>query len=183
MMMSPGAGQISTDTAEALMRRALDEARDNLDRGGVPIGSVIAVRGGDVLALGRNTKHETGEPLAHAEVNALRELGRLLRERDASDDPTNGDTIEPRRLVLVSTLEPCVMCLGAALEMGLGGVVYGLEAPSNGAGSRVRDERRMPSVRGGVLRAPCRELFERYAAARPDADAAGFVNTLLRLTE
>jgi tRNA(adenine34) deaminase len=164
----------------------------------VPIGAVVAHRDGRVLAVGANRKHITGDPIDHAEMVALRTL--TAGERDStsigagglnenatsgeSDEPdADREAVAPADLVLVTTLEPCVMCLGAALELGIGHVVYGLEAPSNGAGSRVRDERRMPTLKGGVLRTECRALFERHGDARDQGSGAGgFVRTLLRLT-
>jgi creatinine deaminase len=94
----------------ALLRQALDEARQGLREGGLPIGSVLADRQGQVVARGHNLRVQTGDPTAHAETVCLRNAG---RRRDWTE------------LTLVSTLSPCVMCTGAALLFRIPHVVIG----------------------------------------------------------
>jgi len=83
-----------------LLLAAVAEARQGLNEGGLPIGSVLADANGAIVARGHNLRVQSGDPTAHAEVVCIRNAG---RRRDWS------------RLVLVSTLSPCVMCTGAAL--------------------------------------------------------------------
>ena len=116
----------------AAMRLALDEARDALAHGDVPIGAVV-LHDGHVVARRHNERELTGDPTAHAEVLALRdaaaELGRW-RLTDAT---------------LVVTLEPCPMCAGAAWAARLGRLVFGAaDLKAGAAGSLhnlVADER------------------------------------------
>jgi len=84
----------------SLVRAALSEARTGLSEGGLPIGSVLADRGGNVVARGHNLRVQSGDPTAHAETVCIRNAG---RRRDWPE------------LTLVSTLSPCIMCTGTAL--------------------------------------------------------------------
>ena len=85
---------------QELLREALEEARIGLQTGGLPIGSVLADRNGNIVARGHNLRVQTGDPTAHAETVCIRNAG---RRRDWS------------QLTLVSTLSPCIMCTGTAL--------------------------------------------------------------------
>jgi cytosine/creatinine deaminase len=85
---------------ESLLQEAIAEARQGLREGGLPIGSVLADRNGNIVARGHNLRVQTGDPTAHAETVCIRNAG---RRRDWAE------------LTLVSTLSPCIMCTGTAL--------------------------------------------------------------------
>jgi cytosine deaminase len=93
-----------------LVREALMEAKLGLQRGGLPIGSVLADASGRIIARGHNLRVQTGDPTAHAEVVCIRNAG---RRRDWP------------QLTLVSTLSPCIMCTGTALLFRIQRVVIG----------------------------------------------------------
>jgi creatinine deaminase len=95
---------------QALLREALEEARRGLREGGLPIGSVLANKQGEVVARGHNLRVQSGDPTAHAETVCLRNAG---RRRDWAE------------LTLVSTLSPCIMCTGTALLFRIPRVVIG----------------------------------------------------------
>jgi creatinine deaminase len=95
---------------QALLQEALEEARKGLREGGLPIGSVLANRKGEIVARGHNLRVQSGDPTAHAETVCLRNAG---RRRDWSE------------LTLVSTLSPCIMCTGTALLFRIPRVVIG----------------------------------------------------------
>ena len=116
---APGETPLASDPLDALMTMAVDEARAALSAGDLPVGAVVGRSDGTILARGRN--HAQDHQLRHAETEALAALG---------------DTDRPG-LILATTLEPCAMCLGAAMEAGLHAVVYALEAPPNGAAGRL----------------------------------------------
>jgi len=101
-----------------LVAEALKEARAGLAEGGLPIGSVLADQNGRIVARGHNLRVQTGDPTAHAEVVCIRNAG---RRRDWS------------KLILVSTLSPCVMCTGTALLYKIPRVVVGENANFQGA--------------------------------------------------
>ncbi len=94
---------------DAFMRIAIEEAQRGLAEGGIPIGSVL-VRGDRILGTGRNKRVQEGDPVLHAEIDCLRNAGRV---------GYYGDT------VLYSTLMPCYLCAGAAVQFGVGRVVVG----------------------------------------------------------
>ena len=88
---------------------AIEEARAGLREGGLPIGSVL-VRNQQIIARGHNRRVQRGDPMAHAEIDCLTNAGR---------QKTYADT------VLYSTLMPCHLCSGAAVQFGIPKVVVG----------------------------------------------------------
>ncbi len=101
-----------------LLQAALEEARTGLREGGLPIGSVLADRNGNIVARGHNLRVQTGDPTAHAETVCIRNAG---RRRDWSE------------LTLVSTLSPCIMCTGTALLYRIPRVIVGENRNFKGA--------------------------------------------------
>ena len=100
------------------MREAIEEAGKGRDEGGIPIGSVL-VRNNIILGRGHNRRVQEGDPIIHAEIDCLRNAGRIGTYRDA---------------VLYSTLMPCYLCAGAAVQFGIEKVVVG--ESRNFAGAR-----------------------------------------------
>jgi len=99
-------------TREEMMRfmqEAIGQARKSLNEGGIPIGSVL-VRNGEVIARGHNRRVQNGDPTAHAEIDCLRNAGRIGRYDNT---------------VLYSTLMPCSMCAGATILFQIPIVVAG----------------------------------------------------------
>jgi len=92
---------------DAFMQEALSEARKGLAEGGIPIGSVL-VRGGKIIGRGHNQRVQKNNPMIHAEIACLMEAGRIGKY---------GDT------VLYSTLMPCFLCAGAAVQFGIKKVI------------------------------------------------------------
>jgi len=93
-----------------LLQVAIEEARQGLQEGGLPIGSVLADPAGRIVARGHNLRVQTGDPTAHAETVCIRNAG---RRRDWL------------RLTLVSTLSPCIMCTGTSLLYRIPRVIIG----------------------------------------------------------
>jgi HAD superfamily hydrolase (TIGR01509 family) len=154
-IVSPGSASLDSLTLDRLMTEALRAAEQGMAAGEVPIGCVIANGAAEVLAAGHNTFNRTRDRTAHAEMEAFRSVaGRL--------PPDARDTI------LVSTLEPCVMCTGAAMEVAVDTIIYGLEAPADGGASRVKPPTSAESQRtrivGGVQAKESRALFLHWLA-------------------
>jgi len=95
---------------QELLQAALEEAKKGLREGGLPIGSVLADKQGQIVARGHNLRVQSGDPTAHAEIVCLRNAG---RRRDWAG------------LTLVSTLSPCIMCTGTTLLFRIPRVVIG----------------------------------------------------------
>ena len=101
---------------------AMDEAEIALREGGSPIGSVIVDVNGTVLSRGRNRVPNTGDQTAHAEVDAIRNAGAAIMTA-----PPGGGWI------LYTTVEPCMMCLGAMLLCPISTVVWATNGSQGGA--------------------------------------------------
>jgi tRNA(adenine34) deaminase len=142
------------------MALALDEARGALATGDVPVGAVVVDGDGTVLGTGRNEREATGDPLAHAEVVALRAAA-AARGAWRLDDCT-----------LVVTLEPCVMCAGAVLAARVPRLVFGAWDEKAGAVGSVQDvlrDRHVPhtvEVVAGVDAGACSALLTDFFAGR-----------------
>jgi len=147
------------------MRSALEEAEAAFREGEVPIGAVV-VLDGEVVGRGRNRTLRSGQPFEHAEIVAMWEAVARVGARGLE------------QAVLYSTVEPCVMCIGAVLLARLPRVVFGAREPRTGAcGSvfSIPDEPRQlhrVAVFGGVEEARCRELMQMFFAGRRESPPA-----------
>jgi tRNA(adenine34) deaminase len=147
------------------MRLALEQARAAGDAGEVPVGAVL-VRGGEVIATGRNAPIAGHDPTAHAEIAALRAAAALQ-----GNYRLDGCT-------LYVTLEPCAMCSGAMLHARLPRVVYGAADPKTGAAGAVVNLFAEPrlnhqtQVTGGVLAGECGALLQAFFSERRRAQRA-----------
>ncbi len=106
------------------MRAAVEEMHAGLAEGGIPIGSSLA-RDGRVVARGHNRRVQEGDPITHAEIDCLRRAGRL----------PGGF----RGAVLYSTLMPCHLCAGAAVQFGIAKVIVGESRNFAGAPDFMRE--------------------------------------------
>ena len=105
---------------EHFMRMAIEEATTGGAEGNPAVGSVI-VRGGSIVAVGKNLVTSTNDPTAHAETVALRAAG-----VSQGDSDMTGST-------LYTTFQPCSMCSGALIVSGVDTVVMGAR-PNPGEG-------------------------------------------------
>lgn len=166
-----------------LMRAALVEAERGMAEGEVPIGSVLAIGQGPdlkIVARGHNRVNALGRKIAHAEIVTFENAGR-------QDGQPPALPLDAQNVLLVSTLEPCVMCLGAAMEAGVTRVLFGLQAPADNGTQRVKSpespESSAPEITGGLLAAESRALFVQWLKGKEGAEQAKFVEQLLALTE
>lgn len=156
------------------MRQALAAAEEGMRSGEVPIGCVLARGDGEVVARGFNELNRTGNPTAHAEMMTFaRAAGRYAPDaRDA---------------ILVSSLEPCVMCTGASMEAAVDTIVYALKAPADSGTGRVQPpfspDSGMPRIVGDVLAEQSRALLHLWLQ-RPgnNPKQVAFVKQLLAMT-
>ena len=147
-----------TKNDEYFMREAIAEASLAADAGEVPVGAVV-VRGGEIIARGRNTREHDGMATGHAEIMAIEAACRALGGWRLS-----GCTI-------YVTLEPCVMCAGAIVNARLSRVVYGAKDARSGAFGSVLNVRAYPlesrpDAVGGVLADECAAILSRFFAGK-----------------
>lgn len=94
---------------DEFMQAAIAEARQGLQEGGIPIGSVL-MKDGKILGSGHNKRVQNGDPVTHAEIDCLRNAGRVGNYAGT---------------VLYSTLMPCYLCAGAVVQFGIKTVIAG----------------------------------------------------------
>ena len=143
---------------EPAMRAALTEAAAAGED--VPVGAVVLDESGAVIGRGRNQRETLGDPVAHAEIVAIRAAGEHRGSWRLAD------------CTLVVTLEPCTMCAGALLAARMPRLVYGAADPRAGAAGSVWDVLHDPrlgppvEVLGGILAAECTALLNEFFARR-----------------
>lgn len=102
---------------DEFMQAAIDEAKKGKAENGIPIGSVI-VRNGKIIGRGYNKRVQDNDPVAHAEIDCLRNAGRIGTFTDTT---------------LYSTLMPCYLCAGAIVQFGIKDVIVGESETFQGA--------------------------------------------------
>jgi len=136
---------------DQFLQIAIEEARQGLAEGGIPIGSVLAIDG-RVVGRGHNRRVQRGSAILHAEMDCLENAGRL--------SPS-----DYRRSVLYSTLSPCDMCSGTALLYRVPKIVIGENRTFRGPEDYVHS-------RGVVLEivdsVECYRLMQEFIAAHPE---------------
>jgi tRNA(adenine34) deaminase len=143
----------------AIMRRALELAREATNLGEVPVGAIV-VRSGRIIAQAYNLRETLHDPTAHAERLALTWAGRALGSWRLDE------------CVLYVTLEPCAMCAGAIVLSRIARLVYGATDPKAGACEslyRLASDPRLnhrPSITAGVLAADCGEILKEFFQER-----------------
>lgn len=142
------------------MGQALEEARGGLSEGEVPVGAVLVDPTGHVLAKAHNRPIALHDPTAHAEILVLRKAGLLLQNYRLTGS------------VLVTTVEPCIMCMGAIVHARVAHLVFGARDSKAGAavslyeiGGDGRLNHRV-SITSGVREEECRSLIKEFFKAR-----------------
>ena len=146
----------AADPEVSAMLEALRLAHAAFDAGEVPVGAVI-LRGPQIIGRGRNRSKASGDMTQHAELEALRDAAAQLGTPYLTD------------CTLVVSLEPCLMCLGAAIEARIPRIIYGAPNPKNGALGGVIDATRgawshQLTVRRGLLEQEASELLSLFFA-------------------
>ncbi len=134
----------------AMLQIALEEARQGLAEGGIPIGAALFNRQGKLLGRGRNRRVQENDPSVHAETDAFRKAGRQRRYRET---------------IMVTTLAPCWYCSGLVRQFRIGAVVVGESVNFSGGLAWLRDN----GVAIYDLHGPaCIKLLAAYIAASPE---------------
>jgi tRNA(adenine34) deaminase len=145
---------------DGLMVQALNEAESALAEGEIPVGAVVVSPDGAVLAAGHNRPRALSDPTAHAEIIALRRAGAAVCNYRLTG------------CLLVVTVEPCPMCMGAAVNARVACLAYGAADPKAGAAGSVYDmasDSRLNhrfEVVPGVREEECRKLMQVFFRVR-----------------
>lgn len=151
---------------EAFMRVAIALAHEAASQGEVPVGAIV-VKDGEIIGKGRNAPISLNDPTAHAEIQAMREAGKLLGNYRLVD------------CTLYVTLEPCAMCSGAIQHARIARLVYGASDPKTGCCGSVLNlmaEQKLNhhcEVSHGVLADECGALLSDFFRQRRLAKSNG----------
>lgn len=133
------------------MQVAIDEAKQGLAEGGIPIGSVI-VHHGKIIGRGHNMRVQLDDPLLHGEMSAFKNAGRQ-------------SAAVYRECVLYTTLSPCPMCSGTSLLYKIPKIVIAENKTFLGA----EDWLRSKGVELNVLQDDeCIAMMTAFIEARPE---------------
>lgn len=141
-------------TDEFYMREALKEAKKAFDANEVPIGAVIVCRN-TIIARAHNLTERLKDFTAHAEMQAFTSASEYLQNKYLNE------------CTLYVTLEPCVMCTGAAFWTQLGKVVFGASDQKRGV-SQISEQLFHPKTEivSGVLADECAQLLSQFFEGR-----------------
>jgi tRNA(adenine34) deaminase len=181
-VLDSGCGEPKLDhmTPEELIGLAIDVADEGLIAGEMPVGAVV-VMGEEIIGRAHTREKAQGRRLVHADLLAMQQADQRL-----------GWTPRTTPLALAVNLEPCLMCLGTAMSLGVTTIYYGLEAPSDGAAgiATVWQPTRpdmpfsqVPQLIGGIRRLECRTQFARYVATAPESGPRSWAQTLADLPD
>lgn len=169
------ARNVARVSPDEMILAAIQVAEDGLTAGELPIGAVV-VMGDDIVGRAFTQENSQRRRLVHADLLAMTEADQRLGWRQ-----------RPAPLALAVNLEPCVMCLGAAMAMGMTHVYFGLESPGDGASQIAADWRprspdmpgyAAPAMVGGIRREQVREQFRRYCEGAADSGFRRWAATL-----
>lgn len=136
---------------DEFMQAAIEEAKQGLAEGGIPIGSVLVIDG-KIVGRGHNRRVQQGSAILHAEMDCLENAGRLKAK-------------DYQRAILYSTLSPCDMCSGTALLYKIPKIVIGENQTFQGPEDYVRSR----GVELVILQnEECIQLMRDFIAARPE---------------
>jgi len=167
-------------THEEKMESVIALARIAIDNGEFPIAAAV-YHGDELISSAYTTERADGRWLVHAELKAL---------LDADMEKLPFGIL--KELELYTNLEPCLMCLGAAMSIFISKVFYSLEAPEDGAVELIRNdyEKRkvtglpayhFPEVTGGLLREQSIQLFGEYVERNEGKPGVDFAKSLASL--
>ena len=141
---------------EEYMRRALVEAEKAGQMGEVPVGAILVAEDGNILSSAYNRTIAMADPTAHAEILALRESALKI------------NNYRLLNTTLYVTVEPCIMCMGAAVHARVSRIVFGADDPKWGAAGSLynfaEDDRlnHRVEITKGVCDEECRSLMQNF---------------------
>ncbi len=162
-------------TPDELMVAAIEVAEEGMAAGELPIGAVVAA-GDEIVGRAYAADRTLGRRLVHADLLAMQQADELRGQR-------------PLRMAV--NLEPCVMCVGAAMVLGVTEVYFGLWSPGDGGagvaerwrpGNDTMPWLRAPMLVGGLREAEIRDQFRRYCATAPESGFRTWAWTLVTPT-
>ncbi len=153
------------------METALREARHALETGEIPIAAILVDGNGTELGRAQTAGIRMRTEAAHAELRVIQQCGDRIAKAE-------------RPVTIYVNLEPCLMCLGAAMASGVDRIVYAMAAKVDGSARYVEaivaGGQRPPFVEGGLLEKDGVALMRLFVEERPDHPRADYAWSLLR---
>ena len=134
---------------DEFMVAAIAEAKLGISEGGIPIGSVL-IRDGKIIGRGHNKRVQDGDPVTHAEIDCLRNAGRVGNYKNA---------------VLYSTLMPCYLCAGAVVQFGIKKVFAGENETFSGA-KEFMESHGVEVI--NLNSEECKEMMRKFISEKPE---------------
>jgi tRNA(adenine34) deaminase len=137
------------------MKLALELAKKAELKNEVPVGALV-VRDGKIIGRGMNTTISDYDPTSHAEINAIREAAKAIKNYRLKD------------CTIYVTLEPCAMCVGAIQHARIDKIIYGAPDPKTGAcGSMIdlisiKEINHHAEALGGILEKECGQILKDF---------------------
>ena len=133
-----------------MLQIAMDEAKEGLQEGGIPIGAALFDQAGNLLGRGHNRRIQEDDPSVHAETDAFRKAGRQRSYRDK---------------IMATTLAPCWYCSGLIRQFKIGTVIVG-ESVNFKGGIEWLQENNVEVV--NLNSQECIRLLADYISSNPD---------------
>lgn len=163
-------------TVNEKMKLVIDLAEQALEKNELPIACII-FHNDTIVTQSHTSESKDKRLLVHAEINALLEL-----------DQKRINAKEKMQMELFTNLEPCMMCLGAAISSFVGKIYYSLDASSDGAAKwaektwaehHTESSFRLPAITSGILETESKELFKRYIDIHKEGPLVEWVKTII----
>ena len=152
------------------MQKALQESKKAAENGELPIAAIV-VAGDTELIRSQTQTGRRKSMTGHAELWALIELQRRVYSKD-------------RPVTIYTTLEPCLMCLGAAMQCGVDEIVFAMEAAPDGGtryvNSIIEGGQKAPEIRKGICESEARSIMETFIAENPRHPGIGYARSLVK---
>ena len=134
----------------AMLEIAVEEAKQGLNEGGIPIGAAVFDEAGNLLGRGRNRRIQENDASVHGETDAFRKAGRQKTYRDK---------------IMATTLAPCWYCSGLIKQFKIGTIVVGESVNFQGGVEWLRENGvKVVDLNSGE----CVELLKKYIVENPE---------------
>ena len=137
-------------TQEQMFEVAIEEARQGLVEGGIPIGAALFDTDGNLLGRGHNRRVQENDPSIHGETDAFRKAGRQRNYRNT---------------IMVTTLAPCWYCSGLVRQFNIGKVIVGESETFQGGVDWLREN---GTEVIDLDNSECKELLGGFIAKHPE---------------
>lgn len=164
-------------TVKEKMNLVINLAEKALENNELPIACII-FHNDKIVTQSYTSENKDKRLLVHSEINALMQLDcEKIRAK------------EKMQMELFTNLEPCMMCLGAAISSFVGKIYYSIDAPSDGAAKWAKktwNEHHtessfcLPVITSGILESESKELFKKYIDIHKDGPLVEWVKTIIR---